>query len=819
MSIDSFGHDLKSALRALQKSPGFVAVALASLALGIGLATAAFSFLDGLRFRALPFPDADRLVAFGEMDSTRTWCGGCPSSLAAYRQWPTSLESVDRVVARMFTGPARITIGDQHVNASGAAVSASSLQLFGARPIVGRLFTAQDDEPGSAPTVIIGTRLWNNVFGGRADVVGQVLTVVPYATAEHKLVIVGVVPSGATFSTRDEDFWTPLEPELVLPGRTRAIYGSAGFLDVELFGRLAAGATPTRLRAELLSNRVPYTGGPRRTEAFVIPLRELLLRSFGYDILLGSIATVVLLIACTNLANLQVVRAFARHREIAIRSALGAEPGRLVRQLLLENVILAVAGGILALVVAIVLIRMLPAESMGRGWPGWARFGIDTRTVVFALIVVGLTGVAVGWPLARIGRRTDLGRIMRESATNVPVGSKRVGQRILVSIEIAAAVVLLASSATVGRAYYRSVHFDPQFDVDRVMTIHVRDRTRWTTPFMDRAALRLRSVPGVAAVTTTGFTSLGFNRHTMVDDGPGTPTRSLMRTRYLRAHYVDSSYLSVIGVRMVRGRFFGTADAAGVPPSIIVSETFASRLWPGAPNVVGRRLKFGVETDTTPWFTVVGVIANSLPEDDVSYDERDPYPSRAIMPIAQMPKRELWMLEVRTAAIPQAGVLDAIRGAIRDETGAALADIVTFTARQSLETIARPMKRNAAMIGAVAIGGLVLAVIGIYGVVAYGVRNRTPEIGIRIALGATRPSVLGLVLRDASIMAIAGLAAGIVAAAASSKILSTVIYGSKTAPPMVFVFVSIGFLVVALVASVIPAQRALRIDPVRALRG
>jgi putative ABC transport system permease protein len=816
--------DIRLGVRQLIRSPGFSTAAIASLALGIGLNTALFGIVNAILLRNTPIREPDRLV---EIYSSAT--KDFPQLTTSYPDYLAIREAPALEDAAAHAFVRAILSGDTPQLVTGEAVTASYFPLLGIQPGLGRAIREDEQQtPGSAPVVVISHGLWQRRFGGQSDVVGQTIRL-----SGLTYTVIGVAPASfpGTLPGISTDVWVPVTMVEGLesfgiqwstdedPGATRLERRGTRWLFVK--GRLAAGRSLEEARAQIdtiyarLQEEYPKTND--KTTASVWPAAGIRFHPMvdGYvetasAILLTAVG-LVLLIACANVANLLLARATARQRELAIRAALGAGRGRLVRQLLSEGLLLAAAGGLLGVVIGhwtLAALVRLGADLLPQ--PFSFDFSLDGRVLAFAVGVSAVTALLFGLAPAISASRPDLAQALKQGLDGSGAGRQRVSLRdTLVVGQLALSVVLLVSGALLGRGLLAArgtdLGFDPTpisalsfnlqmngYDVDRAVA------------FQDRAIERLRALPGVAAVSTASrlpfapdinMESIKVPGHHGPDDD-GTP---------IDAVTVGADYFGVIGVPIVGGRAFTPDDIAQERKVAIVNETMARRFWPDG-NALGRLIY--PEGYDHPGREIVG-IARDHKVRSIGEDPR-PY---VHFPTA----RSRWVNLVVRTTTPAVAALPTLRAAL-----SALEPDLVFTEDVSATEVAEfsmaATSIGASLIGAFGMLAVLLAAVGLYGVIAYSVSLRTREVGVRMALGASRGQVLRMVLVRGGRLALLGMLVGAAIAAAASRVLSSLLYGISGYDPLAYSLVAGLIALIAVAANLSPALSAARIDPLRALR-
>jgi putative ABC transport system permease protein len=801
--------DLKFAARTLWKSPGFTAVALATLALGIGANTAIFSVVDAVLLRPLPFPEPDRLV---RVYQTQTAQGILNNGVS----YPNYTDFAGR--GRALEGLAAIRMHDYTLTGRGeptlVAAGTVTSNLFGllrARPLLGRGLVPSDDAPAAAPVAVLSERLWRERFGADTAIAGK-----PIQLDEKPFTVVGVAP--ASFRTPpgypEADLWTPLPQDPVFGD----LKEKRGGHYLTLIGRLKGGVSMGQAEAELATIGAGLSRQfPKENEGWgvrVIPLAESLVGGVraALLVLLGAVS-LVFLIACANVANLLLVRAGARSREVAIRTALGAARGRLIRQLLTECLLLGLLGGALGVALAGLgmgaLRAWLPADL-----PRAGDVALDARVLLFALGASLLSAVAFGLAPAIQGSGSNLSDALREGSSGAgESGGKKRLRDLLVVAETAVSFVLLVGAGLLGRSFLRLQEVRLGFDPSHVLTAgfslprNQYSRPEQWTAFYTQLVSRLKARPGVEAVAASlplplygGGLNFGFQIEGRAPEREGTDQT---------ANYtaLTPDYFRVLRVPLVQGRLLNESDAAGSARVCLISSAFAKRHFPGE-NPVGRRLVFGFK-ESVPR-EIVGVVG------DVKRDGlAAPSKPEMYVPFVQDPWWAAY-LGLRTSGDPA-----ALSGILRDEVRA-LAPTLPVEAVQPMtqivrDSVAQP-RFQTTLIGLFAAAALGLAVIGIYGVLSYSVGRRTREVGIRLALGASPGDVLRLILRQGLALTGVGLAAGLFGALLLTRSLSGLLFDVGRLDVATYASVVLVLLAAGLAACWFPARRAVRVDPVRALR-
>ena len=804
--MDSFLQDLRFAIRGLRRAPGFTAGAALTIALGIGGSTAIFSVVNTVLLRPLPFGDGDRLVRIQQTvarpDGTVGRVGVSQLNFAEIRRRTGSIAST---VAHRFRS-LTVTDGDEPQRVVGIQVSDGWLPTIGVAPLLGRGFTADEEQLGAdARVVMIGHRLWQTRFDGASSVLGADISLdgVPHT-------IVGVMPQGYAYPYAAE-LWVPLRVD---PARGES-------RDMNITARLQPGASLEQLQRDLdgLATALAAEHPINRQMAGLVarPLRVELVGEFANVLLalLGAVAF-VLLIACVNVANLLLARGAARRRELGIRAALGASRLRQIRQLMTESLVLSCVGGILGATMAVwiagALTPLIP-DSMRDVVPA---VQIDPQLLAFALTISVLSGLAFGSYPAWNASRIDFSEVMKAGAA----GSTRSGMRplqLLVIAEVAVSVVLLVGGGLLLRDLERRLSAETGMDTERAVTVSIGfPEARYAAndtrvEFMRALQDQLSAEPGVEAAGMSTIIPFGSSNTLATVQAEGSVFDSASSANH---RLVTSGYFDALGIPLVRGRRIAPSDVAGSLPVAVISESMANRFWPGE-DPIGRRVR-QTSSEGTPWVTVVGVVGDVQERDGLAETWYLPYAQGAQFMAVSFSTLRI-VVVARGASGDPAPVIQSLRRVIRrlDPT-LPIFDVATLRDLHSAEY--GTARLGASISGAFAGLGLLLAAIGIYGVISYATGRRRREIGVRMALGARSEDVLRDVLtRGGSLVAI-GLAIGVVIALASARLVSSLLSEVPPHDPITFIGVAVVLGSVGLLAAYLPARRAARIDPMQALR-
>jgi putative ABC transport system permease protein len=800
--------DLQYAIRTLRRSPGFTTIAILTMALGIGANAAIFSVVNTVLWRPLPYPQSERLTMVW-LYNPRQGFDKDVASYPTFTDWQNQSRRFERLAA-WFRASFSLTGAGDPAQLRGARVTASFFPTLNVQPALGRWFTDEDATAGHERVAVLEHGLWQQRFGGDPGIVGRTIQLsgVPYE-------VVGVMPAGFQYPDQ-ATLWVPLAP--VEP--YQSLMASRGAYWLNVIGRLRADSTLAAAQAEMdtLARRIeqqyPETAGQgvRVTslhDEVVGDVRQTLLVVFGA---VGC----VLLIACANVANLLLTRASGRQRELAVRSALGAGRMRLVRQLLTESVVLALAGAAAGLLLATwgvaALQRAAPANI-----PRLASIAIDVPVLLFTLAIALVAGVSFGVAPAWQSTSARQTEALKEGGRSGGEGSR--GRRVrhtLAVIEIAIALVLLVGAGLLARSFAAIVRTDLGFNPRNVLALSIElPQQKYSddskiVAFYQQLDARLSALPGVRSVGLGSSVLLPALPGSAALSVEGRPTRGDVNIP-VPFDTVTNGYFATLGIPLTRGRLVGPEDTPAAPARAIVNEAFVHRFFPGE-EPLGKRVTFGDPHDrNTRWLTIVGVVADTRRG---GIDR--PVWAELYLPLAQAPDTRLTAL-VRTAGDPVA------LARVAQEQVWAVDPAQPVAAIRTVEQLLAGTNSNRrfAMMMLIAFSAvaLLLATIGIYGVIAYSTAQRTQEIGIRVALGATREDIVRMVLRDGLRIGALGSAIGVAAAAVASRLLAGILFGVSPHDPLTFVALPAGLLTVAAVASWIPARRALGVEASTALRG
>jgi predicted permease len=809
--LEDFWQDAKYALRTLRQKPGFAAVALLTLALGIGATTVMFTVVNGVLLKPFAYRDPDRLVRLQEQTDWSTAYG----SIWAYT-YPNyldcKLETHSMDMLAWATRRGTVTEPEPAEHQTGIEIPSDFFAVLGVDISLGRSFVPDDDRPGAMPVAVLSYAYWQRRFAGSTGAIGTRLTF-----DGTTYTIVGITPQSFRVEGVELPIFTPLGQDTAPWMQNRGMHG------LSVWARLRPGATLQQARAELavvgrrLAQQYPDTNRGRTFIAEILR-PDVDARSMLW-MLLGAVG-LVLLIACANIASLLLARAISRERELAMRVALGASRGRLVRQCLTESAILAVGGGFLGVLLAFFSIR--PFINF---WPGELlrkdEVQLDGHVLLFGLAVSIACGLVFGLAPALRAQGRQLDKMLRAGARNLAGGSRRLHGAFVAS-EIALAMVLLIGAGILGRTLLRLAALDSGVNVHNVLTARLnlspktlenaeRTRAAWNE-ILDRVG----RVPGVEAVATVdtvpmrqGSNAIGYR--TSAAPVPHNEQANLL------ANCVSPDYVKVMGIRLIKGRFIGDQDRKGAESVVVVDEDMARQAFPGE-DPLGRHVWIGIAPDPA---TVVGVVGH-VRQWGAADDGQTQVRAQLYYPFAQVPDAlvhhwsDLMSIAVRSTVDPTT-LVESIRREIRGATGDQV--IYEINTMEQLYSASLAQERFLLLLFGIFAGlALLLACIGIHGVLAYLTSQRVPEIGIRIALGASAGEVMWMVLRQSLLMIFVGIAAGIGGALGAGHILERLVEGMQRTEPSTFALTISVLVLAALFASLVPARRASRVDPVKALR-
>jgi putative ABC transport system permease protein len=811
--VDRFGQDLRYAFRQLAKRPGFTAVALLTLALGIGANTAIFSVVNTVLLRPLPYGGADRVVTVWNSLTGSDRVALSQPELMDYREGVASLEEL----AAYRRSHANLTGEAEPERVASGLVTANLFGALGSEPMMGRTFTLDEDLPGRDVVAVLGHALWQRRFGSDPGIVGRTIQV-----DGGLRTVVGVMPPEfrlpADFqSDRPTEIWIPLALDPAAPA-------GRGLHNLHGVARLRPDATVAQANAELeLLTRRWVQAGVVMDEQFsasVVPIRDEVVGDLRPALLILFAAVgFVLLIACANVANLLLARIDERQRELAVRTALGARRGRIVGQLLTESLVLAGAGGVLGLLFAALGLHAI-AGLAPAGIPGLDAVALDARVLAFTAGVALLAGLFFGGLPALQSASGELGAALREGARSTTAGqSRQRARRSLVVAEVALSVVLVIGAGLLMRSFWEMRQVELGFDPANMLTLQLTlPQQEYSGPdqvagFYEQLRERIEAVPGVRSAGAAALLPLG-----QATGDWGIDIEGRVRTPVDRFHgylqVVTPGYFETMRIPLLSGRTVAATDRPDGAPVVVINERMAARYWPEE-NALGQRIRIRAQ-EVGPWFTVVGVAGDIRHNAIVEEPRHEMYFPHAQLALALGGTTAAMNLVIRTASDPLV-MAAPVRAAVRSlDPNLPVANVRTMDQVVG-SAIAEP-RFTMTLLAVFAAIALLLGAIGIYGVLAYTVSRRTHEIGIRMALGAGARSIVRMVVLQGIGMVAAGAALGVLAAAGATRVLEALLYGVTTTDPVTFAAVPLMLIGVALLAAYLPARRATRVDPMIALR-
>ncbi|HEV8037404.1 MAG TPA: ABC transporter permease [Bryobacteraceae bacterium] len=822
VSLDILMQDIRYALRALARNRAFSTVAILTLGLGIGANTTIFTVVNGVLLKPLPYPEPDRLLMLFERQLSNGTLGTVAP--ANFFDWREQGHSFDKMAA-IDPYPDFILNGaGEAKRLAGAAVSSDFFPLLGVRMVLGRGFLAEEDRPEQNQVVVLSYSTWQRNFGGRPDVVGQRL-----ALNNTGYTVVGVLPRDFSLVSRASDFqsrnqfdvWTPL----ALPAPPEA--WQRGTHPLCVFARLKPGIPIEQAQADL--NRIAgnlqrlYPADDKEAGIAAVPMSLHVVANVRAALftLLAAVG-MVLLIACANVANLLLTRAVTRRKEMALRVTLGASPRRLAQQLLTESMVLAVIGGVLGFAIAFLsvpaLVRYLPADL-----PRTSEILVDGRVLAFTSLLSLINGIVFGLvPLfqsRRVSARVSANDSLKQSGRGVAAGQSRLRSALIVG-QVAVALVLLTGAGLMTRSFWNLLRVAPGFRTEHILTARLSLPPQYTdgyisgtgihrriSAFQQQLLERVSSIPGVQSAAFTAYLPLSGADNSWsfyIEGRPAKPAGVFDMTNY---RPVTAGYFETIGIPVERGRSFNSTDDEDHPLVVIVNQSMARSFW-GQQNPIGQRLRFG----DSKLRTIVGVVG------DVHHEALGSKPTPEMyVPYSQVPNVEARPTVVLRTSVEPARVTSALRGAVSEVDSNVPMDHIE-TMQQIVSGSVGQSRFRTAVLAMFAVLALFVASIGLYGVMSYLVSQRIREFGIRMAVGASRGAVLRMVLVHAAKLVGIGICVGWVGAALLARLITSLLFEVAPFDPATLAIVSVSLAVVALVASLIPAQRAAKADPMSSLR-
>ena len=804
--MDSLLRDLRFAVRSLLKRPALTIIAIITLAIGIGANSAIFSFINALLLKPLPFPDPERVVALWDKVPSRG-VERNEVTVANYLDWRAQNKTLEQLAIYRWWST-NLTGSDSPERVQGFQVTTNFLDVVGVKPFMGRNFSVEEGEPGKDAVALLTYSLWQRRFGADPNIVNKTI-----ATNGVARTVIGVMPPEFNYP-KGADIYAPLAITPELAGNR----GNHSYLGI---GRLKSGVSLQGAQAEFdsiaaqLEKQYPETNTGRGIVIYPILQDTVRMYSTALWVMMGAVGF-VLLIGCANVANLMLARATSRQREIALRTALGASRFRIVRQLLTESVLLALLGGGLGVLIGywgVDLLRSANPADAARFAPGWNHLGINLPVLGFTFLLSLLSGVLFGLAPAWQLSKPELNSSLKEGGRQATSGSHRLRGLLVVS-EIALSLMLLVSAGLLIRSFLKLVKTDPGFNADNLLTMNLvlpaakyKDEPQRVAFYSDLLR-RVGELPGVESAAAVNHLPLGGSNSStafLIEGLPDPPPGQEFSGRY---RVCTPNYFKTMGIAVLKGRSFTDQDKAGAPLVVIINETLARRYWPDT-DPIGKRMRYPGPLDENPWMQVVGVAQ------DVKHEMNLPITEDFYTPHAQDAWQSM-VLVAKTKVEPA-----AMAAPIRQQVVAIDKDQPVFDVKTMREVRANSLALysfSSVMLSIFAGVALLLAAIGIYGVMSYAVTQRTQEIGIRMALGASAIDVLKLVVKNGMSLAVIGVVVGLAGAFALTRLLHSLLVGVTPTDAITFSTVTFGLLLIALLACYLPARRATRVDPLVALR-
>jgi putative ABC transport system permease protein len=810
MWLGDLWQDLRYGFRMVRRNPGFAALAILTLMLGIGANTAIFSVVNGVLLRPLPYTQSDRLVAMNYYYPMGPY--------VIMRDQSRTME----IAANTESSEFNLTGVESPVRLTGTAVSGNWFNILGAKPEMGRTIQEGEDQPGKDQFVLLSHSLWERRFGGDRNIVGRWIILEGMSRQ-----VIGVMPADFRYPSPKTDLWVPLN----LDPRKIGVYWGDSYMPI--VARLRQGATLEQARAEIPPMRTKVLSAyPWRMPdnmwkaSTVLPMQELLVGDVRTKllVLLGAVG-LLLLIACANVANLLLARAITRQKEVAVRTALGAGKWRLTRQLMTESVLLTIIGGTLGFLAATYGLPILKA-TLPADLPRLADVTVDNRVLAFTALLAGVTGIVFGLLPMATATKVDLAKAMKSGGERSGTsGSHRLSNALIV-VEVAVSVVLVIGAGLLAKSLWNLSTLNPGFQKEFTLTARITPNESFCEmpgrcqAFYEELLNRVRALPGVEAVGAVNGLPVGGGAEVVPSHVEAHPTEPGAHTPMFWEKVVTADYLNIMRIPVLRGRGFTESDSApSAQRVVLVSKSLAERYWPGK-DPIGEHIK---PAWMNQWWTVVGVVGD-VRENDIATDTANwidgvtymPYGPHAVRSRGPEAAPAEMTLVMRTSddRLELGGELQSVVSQLNPEVPVSRVETM---AGWIAEAVSGP-RSTASLFSLFAGLALLLGAVGIYGVISYSVAQRTREIGIRIALGARRHEVLMMILRQGARLALAGVVTGLLGALLLTQLMASLLYGVGARDPLTYAAVAILLVLVALAASYLPARRATRVDPVIALR-
>jgi putative ABC transport system permease protein len=808
--METLFQDLRYGMRMLVKNPAFTIVAVITMALGIGANTALFSVVNGVMLKSLPFTEPDRLFFSLETNAKFPSPGVSASSLN-YRDWKEQSRSFETLSARQgFTG--NLTSSEQPEKIQGEKVTWDYFPTLGVAPLAGRAFTEDEDKPGGTPVILLSKGLWQRRFGGNPAIVGQ-----PIPFNGQSATVIGIMPNDYRPNI---EFWVPLA--ITYQNADRNLH------NIQVIGRLAAGVTQEQAQSEMATIAAglieQYPDSNAGWGIALVPFKDLVTFNIrpALMLLLGAVG-LVLLIACANVANLLLARAASREKEIAIRLALGASRGRLIRQVLTESVLISVIGGAVGVLIALWGTEALVSLNQ-QGIPRAGEISIDGRVLGFALLVSVLAGMLFGFVPAFQASKPNLNETLKESGKSSSGNARgHLIRSTLVVVQVALAFVLLIGAGLLIKSFSELQQVNVGFNRERLLTMQVSlppaqyPRDTDVIGFYREATSKLSALAGITSASAISQAPLAGGGPQFVFAVEGRPLPTPSEAPIASYRVVMPDYFQTMNIPLIKGRAFTEADDQNALQTVIVNQNMADLIWPGE-DAVGKRVTVGVPLpDEQPdWAVVVGVVGNVKHTAIQGETGMQMYQAVAQSPFLALNLGRTMTFILRSQ-IETTSLVAPARSIF-----AGLNSTLPISNVKTMETIIQdsvaPFRFNMFLLGLIATIAILLTVVGVYGVMNYAVAQRTREIGIRMALGAQPGQVRSLILKQGLVLSVAGLGIGVGASLIFMRFIASLLYGVSTTDPVIFIAVALGLTAVSMTACYVPARKATKVDPLIALR-
>jgi predicted permease len=808
--METLFQDLRYGLRMLIRNPGFTAVAIITMALGLGANTALFSVVNGVMLKSLPFQDPDRLMFILETNAKFPPPGVSSSSLN-YRDWKEQNRSFQMIAARQgYT--ANLTSSERPEKIQGEKVTWDYFTTLGVTPISGRTFTEDEDKPGARPVILLSQGLWQRRFGSDPNIVGQAVPI-----NGQSATVIGIMPNDYRPNI---ELWAPLA--IVYQNADRNLH------NLQVIGRLAAGVSQAQAQTEMSTIAARLAGQyPDANTGWgvaLVPFQDLIILNIrqALMILLAAVGF-VLLIACANVANLLLARAASREKEIVIRLTLGASRGRLIRQVLTESILISLIGGLVGVLIAVWCTQALIGLNP-QGIPRAKEIGIDGRVLGFSLLMALGSGILFGLTPAWLATKPNLNETLKESGKS-SAGNAR-GHRLrglLVIIQVALAFVLLVGAGLLIKSFSQLQQVNVGFNRERLLTMQVSlPPAQYQAPptllsFYNEAVRQISALPGVTSVGAISHVPLAGGGPQFVFAVEGRPIPTPAEAPIASYRVVTPGYFQTMGIPLTKGRGFTDADDPNTLQVVLVNQKLVDDMWPGE-DPIGKRLTVGVPlpNEQPDWATVVGVVGNVKHTSLAGETNMQMYHPVAQTPFLTQGMGRTMNYVIRAGSTPETLIEPARK--VFAGLNATLPVSNVKTMENIISDSVAPFRFNMFLLGLFAATAMVLTLVGVYGVMNYAVTQKTQEIGIRMALGAQPGQVRALILKQGLKLSTAGLVIGLTGSFVLLRLMSSLLFGVSATDPLIFVGVALGLALVTVLACYIPARKATKIDPLVALK-